>query len=106
MKFRLNIHASEYMSILLRESSDYRCRIGRSYAHNIDKKLEEIDRRSWTKVVENSFEANPEICPECLTFVIRDVVFSFQADKEIKKLFKTHGIMKGYFIPYRRSQPP
>ena len=32
------------------------------YAHNIDKKLEEIDRSTWAKAIEHSFEKNPEIC--------------------------------------------
>ncbi len=76
------------------------------YTHNIDKRLEEIDRSTWVKAVEHSFEKNPEKCPECSTFMLVDVVFSFNADKEIKKLVKTHGIVKGYFIPYRRAQPP
>ncbi len=76
------------------------------YAHNIDKKLEEVDRSAWAKAVEHSFEKNPEICPHCSTFMIREVVFSFLADKEIKKLVKTHGIEKGYFISYQRSRPP
>jgi len=76
------------------------------YAYNIDKNLEEIDRSIWAKAVEHSFEKNPEICPECSTFMVRDVVFSFLADREIKKLVKTHGIVKGYFIPFRRSLPP
>jgi hypothetical protein len=60
-----------------------------------------IDRNTWAKAIEHSFEKNPEVCPECSTYMIRDVVFSFQADKEIKKLAKTHGIEKGAecFLP-------
>ena len=76
------------------------------YAHNIDKKLEEIDRNTWAKVVEHSFEKNSEICPECSSFMIKDVIFTFYADKEIKKLIKTHGIVKGYFIPFKKSRSP
>lgn len=76
------------------------------YAHNIDRKLEEVDRNTWAKAVEHSFEKNPEICPNCSAFMIRDVVFSYLADKEIKKLVKTHGIEKGYFIPYNKSRAP
>jgi hypothetical protein len=47
------------------------------------------------------FEKNPEICPNCSAFMIKDVVFSFLADKEIQKLVKTHGIEKGAecFLP-------
>ncbi len=76
------------------------------YAHNIDKKLEEVDRNTWSKAVEHSFEKNPEICPHCSTFMIRDVIFSFQADREIKILLKIHGVKKGYFIPYKGLRPP
>ena len=76
------------------------------YAHNIDRKFEEVNRNTWAKAVEHSFEKNPEMCPNCSAYMIRDVVFSFLADKEIKKLVKTHGIEKGYFIPYSKSRAP
>jgi hypothetical protein len=76
------------------------------YANNINKKLEDIEGYTWAKAIEHSFENKPEVCPECSSIMVKDIVYSFQADKEIKKLVKTHGIVKGYFISYKGSQPP
>lgn len=76
------------------------------YTHNIEKKITDMQNSTWKQAIEHSFQKDPEKCPECSTFMIKDVVFSFLADREIKKLVKTHGIVKGYFIPYRRYQPP
>ncbi|MBN2435794.1 MAG: hypothetical protein JXK07_11065 [Spirochaetes bacterium] len=43
------------------------------YAHNIDKKFEEVDRNTWAKAVEHSFEKNPKICPNCSAYMIKDI---------------------------------
>jgi len=58
------------------------------------------------KGIEYSFEKNPEKCPACSSDMVKDVVFSFYADKEIKKMATTHAIIKGYFIPKRKARPP
>lgn len=76
------------------------------YAHNIEKKLNEIDRKTWVKAIEHSFEKNPEVCPECSSVMIRDIVFSFSADREMRKLIKTHRIYRGYFISYQTAIKP
>jgi hypothetical protein len=76
------------------------------YTHGIKGKLAEIDRRTWAKAIEYSFKKNPEICPDCLALMIKDTVYYFLADTEIKKLVKTHGIRNGYFRPYRRQRKP
>lgn len=61
------------------------------YAHNIDRKLEEVDRSTWAKAVEHSFactrkgEKNPEICPNCSAFIIRDGFFLFWLTKRLRK---------------------
>lgn len=34
------------------------------YSHGVDKELKEIEKNTWAKVVEHSFEKNPEICPQ------------------------------------------
>ncbi len=80
------------------------------YARDIEKKLKEIDRKTWALAIQNSFEKAPEECPECFSLMMQETIFSFLADREIKKLIKTHAIIKGYFIPYkkmnRNSMPP
>jgi len=76
------------------------------YAHGIEEKLRLIDKKTWAKGIEHSFQTNPEVCPDCLTFMVKDTVYSFLADIEIKKLVKTHGIINGYFKPYRRQEKP
>jgi len=38
--------------------------------------------------------------------MVKDTVYEFFADIEIKKLVKTHGIRNGYFKPYRRQEKP
>jgi len=58
------------------------------------------------RALEYSLIKNPEIYQECSSFIIKDIVFSSNADNEIKKFVKTHFIVKGYFIPYKKSQPP
>ena len=76
------------------------------YTHGIKEKLAEIDRKTWAKAIEKSFNANPEICPDCMALMIKDTVYSFLADSEMKKLVKTHGIRNGFFKPYRQTKPP
>jgi hypothetical protein len=76
------------------------------YACNIEKKLNQLEKCSWAKAIEHSFEKNPEKCPKCSSDMTKDVVFSFYADKEIKKLVTTYVIIKGYFIPYKRKARP
>jgi hypothetical protein len=76
------------------------------YATNIEKKLDAIDQCTWAKAIEHSFGKDPEVCPECSLPMLRDTVYSYNADREISRLIKTHEIIKGYFIPYKRKPRP
>jgi len=76
------------------------------YAHGIKDKLAEIDRRTWARAIEHSFLKNPEICPRCSTAMRKETVFSFFADKEIRKLLETHEIEEGYFLPRGSAGEP
>ncbi|OHD64914.1 MAG: hypothetical protein A2176_04750 [Spirochaetes bacterium RBG_13_51_14] len=67
------------------------------YSHGIGKKLDQITRRTWAKAIESSFDANSEICPDCGTEMFESVVFSYFADREWRKLWKTHLLIGGYF---------
>ena len=49
----------------------------------------------WAKAIEISFNKKPENCPDCGTRMVPDTIYSFSADKEIKKLVKTHRIVRG-----------
>jgi hypothetical protein len=49
------------------------------------------------KAIQSSFDTNPEICPDCGDKMIESVVFSFNADDEWRKLWKTHLLIGGYF---------
>ena len=69
------------------------------YAHKLDEKLKKIETRTWAKAIENSFQKNPEVCPDCLKYMVKDTVYSFRADNVIKRLVKTHAIVGGYFKP-------
>ena len=70
-------------------------------------KLAEIDRRTWARAIEHSFLKNPEICPKCSTAMRKETVFSFFADKEMRKLLETHEIEEGYFLPREPAcEPP
>ncbi len=40
-----------------------------------------------------------EKCPDCGILMLPDTIFSFPADREIKKLVKIHTIIRGYFKP-------
>ena len=48
------------------------------YEFDIEKKLNEIDRKMWAKAIENSFEKNPEKCPECGAIIRPDTIFIFR----------------------------
>ena len=76
------------------------------YSHGIKDKLAEIDRRTWARAIEHSFLKNPEICPQCSAVMRKETVFSFFADKEIRKLFRTHEIEEGYFVPREPAGEP
>jgi hypothetical protein len=65
------------------------------YAHKLDEKLKKIETRTWAKAIENSFQKNPEVCPDCLKYMIKDTVYSFRADNAMKMLIKTHSIVGG-----------
>jgi hypothetical protein len=67
------------------------------YAHGIMKKLDQIKRKTWAKAIENSFDIDPELCPDCGTKMIESAVFSYRADREWRKLWRTHLLFGGYF---------
>jgi len=67
------------------------------YAHGIKNKLDQITRKTWAKAIESSFDANPKFCPDCGAEMIGSAVFSFNADDEWRKLWKTHLLVGGYF---------
>jgi hypothetical protein len=67
------------------------------YAHGIGKKLDQMTRRTWARAIESSFDKNPEKCPDCGTDMIESVAFAFFADREWRKLWKTHLLFGGYF---------
>jgi len=74
------------------------------YPHQIDQKLKDIEKTMWAKAFEISFNKKPENCPDCGTRMVPDTIYSFSADKEIKKLVKTHKIVRGYFKPYLKAE--
>ena len=69
----------------------------RIYAHGIKNKLKQITRKTWAKAIESFFGTNPEICTDCGAEMIRSAVFSYNADDEWRKLWKTHLLAGGYF---------
>jgi predicted RNA-binding Zn-ribbon protein involved in translation (DUF1610 family) len=73
------------------------------YAHNVQKKLDQIEKNSWAKAIEHSFNKQPEKCPECNQQILHDTVFSSLADKEIRRIMKTHDLVNGYFIPKKKK---
>ena len=42
------------------------------YTHGIKEKMTEIDKKTWAKAIEKSFNTNPEICPDCMALMIND----------------------------------
>jgi hypothetical protein len=73
------------------------------YANNVQKKLDQIEKNSWPKAIEHSFNKQPEKCPECNQQMLHDTVFSSLADKEIHKIMKTHDLVNGYFTPKKKK---
>ena len=67
------------------------------YAHRVGEKLKLITRKTWTAAIEHSFYKNPELCPDCGAEMIESAVFSYYADREWRKLWKTHMLYQGYF---------
>ncbi len=75
------------------------------YAHGISKKLERLQRKTWAKAIQSSFDKNPELCPDCGAplrqaqgkEMIESSVFAFFADREWRKLWRTHLLHCGYF---------
>jgi len=56
-----------------------------------------ITRKTWAKAIESSFDENPEICPDCGAEMIESAVFSYEADRQWRKLWKTYLLYGGYF---------
>lgn len=73
------------------------------YAKNVGKKLDQIEKSSWAKAIEHSFNKQPEKCPECNQQMQLDTVFTSLADKEIHRIMKTHDLVNGYFIPKQKK---
>ncbi|MBN1495147.1 MAG: transposase, partial [Spirochaetes bacterium] len=67
------------------------------YPHGIKNKLDQITRKTWAHAIEHSLDTNPEICPDCGAHMIESVVFAYFADREWRKLWKTHILHAGYF---------
>ena len=67
------------------------------YAHKVGEKLKIIDRKTWAAAIENSFNKNPELCPDCGSTMRPSLVFSFFVEEEMKKLWRSHVLYKGYF---------
>ncbi|MBN2161239.1 MAG: transposase [Spirochaetes bacterium] len=67
------------------------------YAHGIAKKLDQIKRKTWAAAIQNSFDTNPEICPDCGAEMIESAVFAYEADRQWRRLWKTHLLYGGYF---------
>jgi hypothetical protein len=56
---------------------------------------------SWAAAISNSFEADPESCPDCGETMLRSLVFSFQARKLERNLRRQYNFHEGYFRPIR-----
>jgi hypothetical protein len=67
------------------------------YAHGVGKKLDQITRKTWAKAIQSSFDTNPEVCPDCGAIMVESAVFSYFADREWRKLWRTHLLYAGYF---------
>ena len=70
------------------------------YANGIREKMKRIEQKSWKSAVERSFGTDPEICPRCESRMTRSVIFSYNALRAAKELWRTHTCVNGYFIPY------
>ena len=69
------------------------------YAHSVGEKLDKIDKCTWTKAIEHSFNKDPLLCPDCDNIMRLSIVYSGFADYEMKKLCETHYLRGGYFRP-------
>jgi len=45
------------------------------YAHKFDEKLKKNEMSIWAKAIENSFQKNPEVCLDCLKYMVKDTVY-------------------------------
>ncbi len=69
------------------------------YAHSIEKKLQLIRKKTWAYAIEHCFQKDPERCPQCGTTMRETIIYSYYADRIMKKLTHSHYLDKGYFIP-------
>ncbi|MBN2078917.1 MAG: hypothetical protein JW838_08120 [Spirochaetes bacterium] len=69
----------------------------RIYTHGIKNELDWITRKTWTKAIQGSFDTDPENWPECGAQMIESFVYAYFADREWRKLWKTHLLVGGYF---------
>lgn len=67
------------------------------YAHGSGKKLDAMSKKTWARAIQSSFDKNPEKCPDCGADMIESVIFAFFADREWRRLWKTHLLYGGYF---------
>ena len=73
------------------------------YAHKAGEKMKIINKKTWAAAIEHSFNKNPEICPKCGRAMTLSLVFSHQAELEMRKLWKTHLLYNRYFRPMKRG---
>lgn len=73
------------------------------YANGVREKMQRIKKDTWALAVKHCFNKDPELCPKCRIPMLRTTVFSYQAVREAKKLWRTHACSGGYFIPYRND---
>jgi len=98
----LNIY--EFMARMLYYLPDRHCKSVRYYgfyARGIDEKLDMIRKKTWAYAIEHCFQKDPELCPRCRIPMTDRVVFSFEAERTVKKLTITHYLYQGYFLPRR-----
>jgi len=96
----MTIDIYDFMARMLFYLPDKHCKAIRYYGiytHGIKHKLDQITRKTWAHAIEHSFDTNPEICPDCGAYMIESVVFAYFADREWRKLWKTHLLHGGYF---------
>jgi hypothetical protein len=67
------------------------------YAHGVGNKLNRIQKKTWAKAIQSSFDKNPELCPDCGSEMIESSIYAFFADREWRKLWRTHLLYGGYF---------
>ena len=92
----------EFMARMLYYLPERHCKTVRYYgiyAHEIDEKLDVIRKKTWAFAIEHCFQKDPKRCPRCGDAMMEQVIFSFEAERAVKKLTVTHYLYKGYFIP-------